>query len=100
MKYRIDKRADPCGQPVYMVQGLVGIFRKQWIDLTVSGLPAYRFGGASVTSAATEKQNATLSFIHFNFCCLYTQHSTSLNPHIATSFNIHITGSRNECASL
>lgn len=35
MKYRIDERSDSCGQPVYMVQGLVGIFRKQWIDLTV-----------------------------------------------------------------
>lgn len=51
MKYRIDKRAAPCGQPVYMVQGLVGIFRKQWIDLTVSGLPAFRFGGGGVALA-------------------------------------------------
>lgn len=51
MKYRIDERSDSCGQPVYMVQGMVGIFRKQWIDLTVSGLPAFRFGGGGVALA-------------------------------------------------
>ncbi|MCE1279321.1 hypothetical protein LWU92_21870 [Enterobacter hormaechei] len=67
MKYRIKEIAGPCGQPVYMVQGLVGLFRKEWVDLTLTGLPAHKIGrsGAALATPFVTRAEAERAIVRF-----------------------------------